>query len=140
MIRRHVLPAIALFAGLTVGACAAPAAADLTLEGRNWTLSQLNGKAVRLVPNQAPPTLTFDSANGRVTGSTGCNSLSGTYRVQDDMITIERVATTRRACMNGMETEQPFLAALNQARRWKIAGGELSLSDGAGQTLATLRP
>ncbi len=140
MIRRHVLPAIALFAGLTVGACAAPAAADLTLEGRGWTLTQLNGKPVGLIQDQQPPSLTFDAAKGRVTGSTGCNSLSGSYRVAGDTIAIEKVATTRRACMNGMETEQPFLAALNQARRWKIAGGLLTLSDGAGQALAILKP
>lgn len=140
MIRRHVLPAIALFAGLTVGACAAPAATDLTLEGRSWTVTELNGKPVRLVPNQLPPSLNFDSTNSRVTGSTGCNSLNGSYRVSGDTITIEKVATTRRACMNGMETEQPFLAALNQARQWTIAGGLLTLSDGAGRALAILKP
>ncbi|MGQ3028632.1 MAG: META domain-containing protein [Ferrovibrionaceae bacterium] len=140
MIRRHVLPAIALLAGLTVGACAAPAASEPTLEGRDWTAIQLNGKPIRLIENQSPPSLTFDATSGRVTGSTGCNSLSGSYRVQGDTITIEKVATTRRACMNGMDTEQPFLAALNQARQWKIAGGLLTLSDGAGQALAVLKP
>ncbi len=138
MIRRHVLSAIALFAGLTVAACAAPAA-DLPLEGRGWMLTQLNGKPVQLVPNQLPPTLTFDAANARVTGSTGCNSLSGGYRVDGKTILIEKVATTRRACMNGMETEQPYLNALNQARQWQIAGDLLTLSDGTGQVLAVFR-
>lgn len=139
MIRRHVLPAIALFAGLTLTACAAPAAGP-TLEGRSWTLTQLNGRPVRLAPGQQPPTLTFDAAKARVTGSTGCNSLSGSYRIQGDTILIEKVATTRRACMNGMDTEQPYVAALNQARQWKIAGDALTLSDGAGQALAVFKP
>lgn len=140
MIRRHVLPAIALLAGLTATACAAPATSEPALEGRDWTAIQLNGKPIRLIENQMPPSLTFDATSGRVTGSTGCNSLSGSYRIAGDTITIEKIATTRRACMNGMETEQPFVAALNQARQWKIAGGLLTLSDGAGRALAVLKP
>lgn len=140
MIRHRILPAIALLAGLAAAACAAPASADLTLEGRAWTLTQLNGKPVRLVPNQLPPTLTFDAANARVTGSTGCNSLTGPYRVEGSTIVMEKIATTRRACMNGMETEQPYLAALTQARQWRIADNLLTLSDPAGQALAVFKP
>jgi len=40
------------------------------------------------------------------------------------------------ACPVGMETEQNFLKALGQVKRWKIAGHELELFDGAGKVAA----
>lgn len=138
---KGALPAIALLAGIVLAACTAPApAADLPLEGHAWKLAVLNGKPVALTADQEQPTLAFDPGAGRITGSTGCNSMSGLYRLDGARVTIERVAMTRRACLNGGQTEQPYVAALEQARSWKTADGQLTLSDASGQPILVFRP
>ena len=49
--------------------------------------------------------------DGRASGSTGCNSYSGTYQVRGDSITIGRLASTRRACLdqNANQLQQRML-------------------------------
>lgn len=42
------------------------------------------------------------------------------------------------ACSRGMDIEQAFLAALEQAKAWNIAMGKLVLFDGNGVPLAEL--
>ncbi len=46
------------------------------------------------------------------------------------------MASTMMACASGMETEQNFLKALGEVKRWKIVGHELELMDGAGKVVA----
>jgi heat shock protein HslJ len=40
------------------------------------------------------------------------------------------------ACMQGMETEAAFLAALDKVRRWKTNGQQLELYDADGKLVA----
>jgi len=48
------------------------------------------------------------------------------------------MASTMMACPDGMETEQKFLRALGQVKRWRIAGRRLELIDGSGKVVAVL--
>jgi len=43
-----------------------------------------------------------------------------------------------KACLEGMETEAGFLAALNKVRSWQVSGQELQLFDEGGELLARL--
>ena len=60
----------------------------------------------------------------------------GTYRLQDDRLSFDRLATTRMACPRGMETERAFLAALAESRTWKLVGEILELLDAEGHLVA----
>lgn len=72
------------------------------------------------------PSLTLDEG-GALSGTDGCNRLSGTWEVQDeDLITFGSVATTRMACPD-VDT---WLEGLSQA---SISGTTMTIlgSDGA---------
>jgi len=74
-------------------------------------------------------TLLF-GAEGRVSGSGGCNSYSGTYRVRGDNLTFGRMASTMRACLNSQanQQEQQYFAALDSASRFRLNANRLLIS------------
>jgi heat shock protein HslJ len=59
----------------------------------------------------------------------------GGYELRGDTLTLARMASTMMACPDGMETEQKFLKALGQVKRWKIAGQQLEMMDGSGKVI-----
>lgn len=106
-------------------ACATPAAASP--EGR-WVLA-----AQRQDPAIAPR-LEF-TAQGRVAGFTGCNTLSGSYRVEGDRLEIV-AATTKRACSGpGGDVERQLLEVLGGRPRWSLEGERLVLTGSQGSSL-----
>ena len=115
--------------------CGAPYATS-PLQETNWILTRLEGKPVILVQNQPEPRLVFRSEQSRLTGFGGCNNLTGGYVLNGPALTFQGVAATRRACIQGMDTEGAFLRILNRVRGWKIYGEHLELYDAAGKMLA----
>ena len=107
------------------------------LENTYWKLTSLGGSPVVTASRQREAHLILQPANRRVTGSGGCNRLSGSYQVNGDRISLGRVASTMMACVDGMKTEQNFLKALGRAVRWRISGQRLELLDAAGTPLAS---
>jgi heat shock protein HslJ len=78
------------------------------IEGREWRVNAIGGEAPG---GPSPATLTF--AEGRVTGTTGCNRLTGGYALDGDRLTMDGVATTRMACPGpAMAQEAAIVAAL----------------------------
>jgi heat shock protein HslJ len=71
-----------------------------------------------------------------VTGSGGCNRLTGSYDLNGDHVSFSKVASTRMACLGGMETAEAFLEALGIVSRWMIVGQQLELFDAGGTPLA----
>jgi heat shock protein HslJ len=107
------------------------------LENTYWKLTSLGGSPIVTAPRQREAHLILQPANRRVTGSGGCNRLSGSYQVNGDRISLGRVASTMMACVDGMKTEQNFLKALGRAIRWRISGQRLELLDAAGTALVS---
>jgi heat shock protein HslJ len=60
----------------------------------------------------------------------------GGYELKGDKLTFARMASTMMACPDGMDTEQKFLKALEQVKRWRIAKQQLELMDGSGKVIA----
>ncbi len=76
---------------------------------------------------------------GTVGGFAGCNSFSGTYGTNGNVVWISRLATTRMACDEAlMEQETAFLAALQGAAMIESRGTTLSLTDRSGGLLVAL--
>jgi heat shock protein HslJ len=67
--------------------------------------------------------------DGRASGSTGCNSYSGTYQVRGDNLSVGRLISTKRACLdqNANQQEQKFLSALESANRFRLASNRLTI-------------
>lgn len=105
-----------------------------------WTLDTVVGAGgtASSVPVGVTATMTF-SADGRVAGSTGCNSFGATATVSGNQITFGDVASTRRAC-NGPagSLEADVLRVLDGVTTFRIEGDRLILEapDGSGLQLA----
>jgi len=121
------------------GSNAAPGeSATTSLEKTDWRLIRLGDATVTATDPQRTPNLVLDPVSHRVSGSGGCNRLSGGYELKGEQLTFGQMASTRMACPSGMETEQKFLAALRQVKKWRIAGRQLELMDDSGAMVAVL--
>ena len=104
------------------------------LEGTYWRASEL---AKKPLPTQDPKReahLQFQK--DRISGSDGCNRVTGSYQLKGDRVTFSQVAATQMACLKSSGTEEPFHAALKNASRLTITGDRLELFDRAGTQLA----
>jgi heat shock protein HslJ len=76
----------------------------------------------------APVELTF-SADGRVSGSFGCNRVMGAWSRQSDRVSVTNLATTKMACApERMALERTVLAALSTSGR--LTDDALTFGDG----------
>jgi len=103
------------------------------LEDTNWQLTELDGESVSSANLETVPNLTFHSAEHRLSGSGGCNILSGSFEVKGSRITLGQLAITERACFEGMEIEQSFFAALENIKTWHVDDDTLELYDSDGK-------
>lgn len=113
---------------------AEPAAASgLNIAGK-WQLIELQQQSVA---DDNKVFLQFDPA-GRVTGYTGCNNLTGNYKLQDAMLSFGPLATTRKACLEDT-LESQLLEQLAKVDNVSIAGEVLSLNQARMAPLARFR-
>jgi heat shock protein HslJ len=54
-------------------------------------------------------------------------------------LTFSKLATTKRACPAGMDTEQALHAVLEQVRSWRVTGQHLALLGDDGGLLARFK-
>lgn len=113
-------------------------AATGSLAGSRWVLQRLGSDAL-----PAAPLVTLDfSADGRISGSDGCNRYGGSVTVDGDTIRIGRdLAGTLMACPGAIEARsRAYRDALRDAARFSVDNGRLSLQDESRQTLAVFAP
>lgn len=115
---------------------APPSSGDTPLRETYWRLVQLAEKQIVPTDQQREASLIFHTDQNRVTGSGGCNQLTGSYTLEGRTLRFGGIATTRMACMHGMETETAFLNTLQDVRTWKTIGQQLELYDSGGKLLA----
>ena len=106
------------------------------LTGTSWRVTGYNNgrQAVVSVLSGTELKMAF-SADGRVSGSAGCNNFIGTYTVSGSALKFGPAATTRKLCARPgvMEQEQQFLKALETVATIHQEGAraELRTADGA---------
>lgn len=102
------------------------------LTGSSWILTALNGQPSL---SEAPITADF-SPDGRLSGTSGCNSYSTTYEIDGSVIAPGLTAGTMMACANPiMQQEIAYLTALNTVDTFEIQGDRLLLKDSGGETV-----
>lgn len=74
-----------------------------------WKLQSLNGKSEAETDTKKMPTMELNFAEKRLSGTTGCNRYNGTFTLENDVLTVNPLATTRMACINNMEMEAEFV-------------------------------
>ena len=126
-----------LSTAVVVGAIQPAIASGSELAGTSWLVDDVGGRGV---VDRARTTLEFLEP-GRIAGRTGCNRFFGRVVLDGDRITVGNLGLTRMACSESlMNQEQRFVDALGNARRLKLAHGELILNvfDDGGRRLLEL--
>jgi heat shock protein HslJ len=101
-----------------------------SLQAVQWRLTHLGGQPLSADQIGKPATIMLGrEAPLRFSGSTGCNSMSGTYTLNGPSLRFGRAAATKMACARGMEIERGFLAALDSVTSWRLVGRSLELLD-----------
>jgi heat shock protein HslJ len=95
----------------------APAA---TLAGTRWV-----GIVDKSIPAESAPRLELVE-EGRLAGYTGCNMMSGAWKLEGVNGRVGRIITTKRACLGpGSEVESRVMAALGENARLTREGERL---------------
>jgi heat shock protein HslJ len=136
-----IIVSLSICAGLIILAgCASPGSqqgggGDLT--GKMWVLTEFLGK-----PPVAGTGISAQfSADGKVSGSAGCNRYSGTYTISANSITFSSpLATTMMMCDESvMEQESAYLKALAEAKTYAVKGDQLTLTGANNTNLAVYK-
>jgi heat shock protein HslJ len=108
---------------------AVPAAQETGgLKGSSWELVSY-GDAAAPTPavSTSPARITF-GADGRASGTGGCNSISGNYQQDGSRLTFSDLVSTMMACEQAvMDQESAVTAALTGKRDYSIAGDRLTI-------------
>lgn len=138
---RFLFLTVALSASAFLAGCGSGITLDEPIEGPVWQLERLGD--VFIEPNDDPQRnarVQFDH-NGRVSGSGGCNRLSGTFERSGSRLKLGQLGATRMACPSeaAQINETQFFAALQATASYRLQGAsQLALLDATGRTIATL--
>ncbi len=111
------------------------------LLGTTWTAIEIDGQAIDGVESQRRPNILLSSDGNRVSGSTGCNRISGTFAQEGNTLRFGALAMTRVACVpDRSATENAFTAAMEATASHAIENQTLELRDAAGTVRMRLRP
>lgn len=107
------------------------------LRGTNWVLTD------RVSIGTPLQHVAVDAVFGaeRVTGTSGCNGYSSSYRTTGSRMTITNDGvSTQIACAGAAgKVEAKYLPALERVGRWRIRGADLTLSTRTGRRLLVFR-
>ena len=106
------------------------------LRGTYWKLVRLSETPVQVAEKQREPHLIFASNEPRISGSGGCNRVTGSFELDGDKLRLRGMAGTMMACLAGMEQEQRFLQSIEKVERYRISGSHLEMLDAAGAVIA----
>ncbi|POY36007.1 hypothetical protein C3K47_12450 [Solitalea longa] len=99
------------------------------LVGHRWNLSQLisNGNVID-IGKENIPFMEFTKEN-KVSGSLGCNNITGGYKFEEGKLKLSPMATTQKICPD-MKVEDAFSKALGETTDFKMNEGKLQLFKG----------
>jgi len=100
----------------------------VTLEGVEWTLTELQGKPVIVPANGLAPSLSLNADKKQVKGFAGINHFFGGYKLEGAKLSFGMLGTTRMAGPpEAMEAESALLKMLGEVNGWKITDRTLQL-------------
>jgi putative lipoprotein len=102
---------------------------DASLVNTYWKAIKLEDQLVSLGAGKKEINMVLVSEGNGVRGYSGCNRFKGAFEQRGDQLTFRQMASTSRACVEGMEQEMKFLKALKKTQKYKIRGDTLSLYD-----------
>ncbi|UFH55723.1 META domain-containing protein [Spirosoma sp. KNUC1025] len=123
-----VITCLSILCLLTV-ACKSAKTAGISLTNTHWILVEVNGQPVIHAGLNKEASLQLAPEGNKLTGSTSCNRMFGTYTLSgNEKIQFSGIGSTRMACPD-MSTETAFLKALEATNSYGISGKELLLKN-----------
>lgn len=110
-------------------------AADASLANTYWKPVELYGNPVGLGAGKKELHMVLSSQTADVKGFSGCNRFRGQYERSGNALSFGPLASTRKACLDGMDVEQIFLKAMEHMRRFAISGDSLVCFDADGRVI-----
>jgi heat shock protein HslJ len=126
--------AFILFGEWSWGQSGAPAAAtaSVPLESTYWKLTELGGMAAVGGANANEASLVLNAEGKKLTGSTGCNRIVGSYKLNKSSLHFKPAGLTKMACPDAlMKQEEAFVEILKETTHYRIVGDTLELRDKA---------
>ena len=121
---------------LAAAACSAP---DSMLDDTKWFLRSYGEQNnLEAIIEDTEITATFDSAEGEVSGSGGCNTYFARYEVKGSKLSILEMAWTEMDCVSPegvMAQEQEILSILANAQSFQADDTTLTILCSGGQQL-----
>ena len=113
------------------------------LSGTNWVVTGFNnGKQAVVSPLTGTELTVSFGADGRVSGSAGCNNFTGPFSQEEQPIKIGPLASTLKTCSDPagvMEQEMQFLAALQSAATYLLDGDTVTMRTSDDAIAVTMR-
>ena len=109
------------------------------LEGTNWLLIELKGKGISTVQYSKPISVYYQKDGNKVNGFAGCNSFTGSFKLEDSKIVCTPLASTRMYCQETMDIETLFLQVLQTEHTFKMEGAHMIFRD-KGEVVARFLP
>jgi heat shock protein HslJ len=93
-----------------------------------WKLIELNGQPLPALIRE--PYFILKAPNSRVNGFGGCNTFTGSYKINEAVsrISFDQVASTLMACPSGMDVEEAFHEVLRAVDNYSLDGKRLTLN------------
>jgi len=124
-------------------ACAEVSEDTEAIEDTTWVLESYGEQGnLQVVLEGTEITATFESAEGKVKGSAGCNSYFGGYQVDKNKLSIPMMAHTEMYCMEPegvMEQETQYLRLLSAVESYEIIEGKLRIIAGSQELVFNAR-
>lgn len=110
---------------------------DKKITEKYWKLIELNGQEVTFQENQQKEAhFILKTAENKVTGNAGCNTMMGTYElVEGNKIKFSKMATTMMYC-EGVENEHEFLSVFEAVDHYTLKEDTLLFQDKENKVLA----
>jgi heat shock protein HslJ len=124
--------AFVLFGEWSWGQSGAPAATAGTvpLESTYWKLMEIGGMAAVGGASVNEANLVLNAEGKKLTGSTGCNPLLGSYKLRGGSLSFKPAGMTKMACPDAlMKQEEAFIEILKETNKYRIEGETLELRD-----------
>jgi heat shock protein HslJ len=115
-----------LFASLVLSACTPQ---EKSLEG-TWSLTAYGPEGAIMPPAPGSQGSVTFNADGTISGTSGCNSFGGGYKVDGDQVTFTGLVSTLMACEEPLMTQEGnVFKVLDGTASYKIDGETLTLTN-----------
>lgn len=107
-----------------------PVKPNASLTNTYWKLISVAGEPYQHNSKNREPHLKLVAKDNVAKGYGGCNLFTGHFERSGNSLQFKQLATTMRACVEGMQVESRFLGVLGNVNRYAIQGDSLRLYNG----------